>query len=120
MGLDPMPRSRELEGLMRLWILSDLHLEMQEPIPLPFPEADVCVLVGDIDRPLAKAVGWAATWIAPHMPVVMVPGNHEFYGDSVVGGLERGLRAAAHHPDVHLLHDSLVCIGGTCFIGGTL
>ncbi len=105
---------------MKIWIISDLHLEMQGPIPLPHPVADLCVLAGDIDRPLEAAVEWAAFHIAWAMPVVMVAGNHEFYRDSVAGGLVRGHAYVQNHPNIHLLHDSSVVIDGTRFVGGTL
>lgn len=105
---------------MKLWILSDLHHEMQEHLDLTIPKADVAVLAGDISRPLEVAVEWAALEIAWRMPVVIVPGNHEFYGNSVSGGLARGLQAAARHDGVHLLHDSSVVLDGVRFVGGTL
>jgi len=105
---------------LKLWILSDLHHELQERLALHIPEADVCVLAGDIDRPLAGSVDWAAKEIAPHMPVIMVPGNHEFYGDSVSGGIARGAAAAAEHPNVHLLLGCAIEIGGVRFVGNTL
>ncbi|MCR4521675.1 metallophosphoesterase [Bosea sp. 47.2.35] len=106
---------------MKIWILSDLHLELQEPIPLPVPhDADVCVLAGDIDRPIDAAIRWAAFHVASEIPVVYVPGNHEFYRDSYLGGLVRGCAFAEKHPNVHMLHDASVVIEGVRFVGGTL
>lgn len=106
---------------MKIWILSDLHLEMQDPIPLPIPpDADVCVLAGDIDRPIDAAIRWAAFHVADTIPVVYVPGNHEFYRNSYLGGLVRGHQYVQKHPNIHLLHDSSVVIDGVRFVGGTL
>lgn len=105
---------------MKLWILSDLHLELQDEIPLPVPDADVCVLAGDITAPLEASLAWAVDQIGEHMPVVLVPGNHEFYGDSYHGGMYRGLKAYARDPRVHLLVNDCVVIGATRFIGSTL
>jgi len=105
---------------MRLWILSDLHLELQEEIPLPIPDADVCVLAGDVTAPLEASFAWAVDRIGGHMPVVMVPGNHEFYGDSVAGGIYRGLKAYSRDPRVHLLVNDCVVLDGARFIGSTL
>lgn len=104
---------------MKIWILSDLHLEMQAFSPT-LPDADVAVLAGDISRPLAASVEWIAAAIAWKMPVILVPGNHEFYEDSVEGGLARGIAAAAEHPGIHLLHDRSVVLDGVRFVGGTL
>ncbi|WP_457090584.1 metallophosphoesterase [Microvirga sp. P5_D2] len=105
---------------MRLWILSDIHLELQDEIPLPPPDADVAVLAGDITAPLEAAFAWAVDRISEHMPVVLVPGNHEFYRDSVSGGIYRGLKAYARDPRVHLLVNDCVVLDGVRFIGGTL
>lgn len=106
---------------MKIWILSDLHLELQAPMPLPIPpDADVCVLAGDIDRPIDASIRWAAFHIADSIPVVFVPGNHEFYRDSYLGGLVRGHQFAMRHSNVHMLHDASVVLGGVRFVGGTL
>ena len=105
---------------MKLWILSDLHLEHDSAFGLIFPEADVAILAGDIHSPLETSVRWAAVNILPRMPVVIVPGNHEFYGTSVQGGLARGISAAAEFPDLHLLVDDVVVLDGVRFVGSTL
>jgi predicted phosphodiesterase len=105
---------------MRLWILSDLHFEVQPEIPLPIPDADVCVLAGDITAPLKAAVAWATDRISGHMPVVLVAGNHEFYDDSILGGISRGLKASHGAPRVHLLENDCVVIDGVRFVGSTL
>lgn len=105
---------------MRIWILSDLHLEMQDAIDLPAPAADVCILAGDIDRPLTRSVEWAATHIAPHMPALLVAGNHEFYGDGLHEGFARARERAGEVPGVHLLERDAVEIGGVRFLGATL
>lgn len=59
---------------MRLQILSDLHLETEVFEPEPAPGADLLVLAGDIDsswQGYARFAGWP-------VPVLVVPGNHEF------------------------------------------
>jgi Icc-related predicted phosphoesterase len=105
---------------MRLWVLSDLHHERQPEIALSLPEADVCVLAGDIGCPLAASVDWAARIIAPRMPVVLVPGNHEYYGDSLIINGMKGMKEADRHPNVHLLILGDFVIGNVRFVGGTL
>ncbi len=108
---------------MKLWIFSDLHLESQAPPPdlLPPPEADVCVIAGDTMHGLTKAMDWAERFVAPHMPVVMVPGNHEFYGSSVRGELaDAALGGGMTRGRVHVLSDRRVVIGGVRFVGATL
>ena len=59
---------------MKLQVLSDLHLETEAFHPEPAPDADVLVLAGDVDsrwEGLARFADWP-------VPVVFVPGNHEF------------------------------------------
>lgn len=59
---------------MRLQILSDLHLETESFDPQPAPGADLLVLAGDIDttwKAYERFAGWP-------VPVLVVPGNHEF------------------------------------------
>jgi 3',5'-cyclic AMP phosphodiesterase CpdA len=74
----------------RIWLLSDLHQEfVRDPVygahPLTSfdpaiaapPDFDIVVLAGDIDVPLARSITWAADRFAG-VPVVYVPGNHDF------------------------------------------
>ncbi len=59
---------------MRLQLLSDLHLETEDFEPRPAPGAELLVLAGDICsrwEAYAHFRGWP-------VPVLVVPGNHEF------------------------------------------
>jgi Icc-related predicted phosphoesterase len=110
---------------MRIWLISDLHLEHdRQPLrvlPDTLPEADVCVCAGDLTNGVAAAVDWLGRVVASRgMPVVFVPGNHEFYGSAVFEGLEAGRLAAERWPNVHLLDDRSVTVGGVRFVGATL
>jgi Icc-related predicted phosphoesterase len=106
---------------MKIWLLSDLHLEFADlRQPLSIPVADVCVVAGDLCRAPANGVHWLAKHVAHAMPCVYVAGNHEFYKNSIKEGLEDGRSAAAQFPDVHFLEDGLVTIGGVRFVGATL
>jgi Icc-related predicted phosphoesterase len=106
---------------MKLWIFSDLHLEYA-PLrePLAIPDADVCVVAGDLCRGPANGVRWLTEHIAPSMPCVYVAGNHEFYKGSIREGLEEGRRGAQEFPSVYFLENDTVTIGGIAFIGATL
>jgi Icc-related predicted phosphoesterase len=106
---------------MKMWILSDLHLEFADlRQPLAIPDADVCVMAGDLCRAPANGVHWLARHIAHAMPCVYVAGNHEFYKGSIKEGLEDGRSAAAGFPNVHFLENDIVVIDGVRFIGATL
>ncbi|MFT3818722.1 MAG: metallophosphoesterase [Rubrivivax sp.] len=64
---------------MKLQLLSDLHLETEAFDPEPAPGAELLVLAGDIDATwagLRRFAGWP-------VPVILVPGNHEFDGRDV-------------------------------------
>lgn len=106
---------------MKLWILSDIHRDFAEWAPFFVPDADVCVVAGDVGEGLAESMRWLNWHIGrDHMPVVFVAGNHEFYGHAVDEAWAEARAAAEHYPDVHLLEDETVVIGGVRFVGSTL
>ena len=89
---------------MKLWIISDMHLEFDKvALPPQIPQADVCIAAGDIHRGFKNAIGWLGTHIAPRMPVVFVAGNHEFYRGAIVEGLEEAKEVASQFPGIHFL-----------------
>jgi hypothetical protein len=99
---------------MKLHVLSDLHLS-QGPFAVPERGADVLVLAGDIARPQVAAA-WAAQW---DLPVVYVPGNHEFYGGSIDATVD-ALRRACAGTRVRVLERDAAVIAGVRFLGATL
>jgi 3',5'-cyclic AMP phosphodiesterase CpdA len=116
---------------MKLWIWSDLHLEMQSiPLPESAPEgADVIVCAGDLCY--APHLGrWAFDIVHRYdLPLVFVPGNHEFYwGGSIARSKpsdHRLMREAAEaskswRQPLIMLDDDIAEMGGVQFIGGTL
>lgn len=107
---------------MRLWVFSDLHLEMTSSNEVfDIPAADVCVCAGDIlDRGPAASVNWLAENIVSHMPVVFVAGNHEFYRSDILGGMEKARRVSQQYANLHFLADESVEIAGVRFVGSTL
>lgn len=106
---------------MKLWILSDLHLEFGGSFnALRVPDADVRVVAGDLLTGCSNSVRWLDKMVAPDMPVVFVVGNHEFYGHSVMEGLEWGRVHAAECPRVNFLENDAVMVGGVRFLGCSL
>jgi predicted phosphodiesterase len=64
---------------MKLRILSDLHLEGCAFNP-PEAECDAVILAGDIGTGI-NGITWAANnFEGLGVPIIYVPGNHEFYG----------------------------------------
>lgn len=101
---------------MKLWLLSDLHLDHGNEWPRPPAEADVAVVAGDVcdDRWLEET--------AALLPTVFVAGNHEFYRHEVA---ERKAKLAAIQ-NLAFLDDSdffqlfLDERGAARFVGATL
>lgn len=106
---------------MRLLILSDLHLEFGTSLTLPPEfEYDAVVLAGDIHSPGREAVQWAqrdSTFGGK--PVVLMPGNREFYGCDLQAELDEMRRVAAGS-NVHVLDRDSVIVAGVRFLGCTL
>jgi predicted phosphodiesterase len=107
---------------MRLWILSDLHLEFEWfKVPDPVPDVDVCICAGDIlNKGVVPSVRWIAENLPKDMPIILVAGNHEFYRSVFDGSIAAGRAEAARHPNIHFLEDDVVEIQGTRFLGATL
>ncbi|WP_179298260.1 metallophosphoesterase [Mesorhizobium carmichaelinearum] len=116
---------------MRLWIWSDLHLEMQDiALPSAAPDGvDAIVCAGDLSY-APDVERHAFDIVHPYgVPLIFVPGNHEFYG---------GVRPPRTKPSDHLLmkkaaeasrswaqpfhvlDDDTVELGSVRFVGGTL
>lgn len=110
---------------MKILIASDLHLRIaaaREGVDL-FSDVDVdanvAVVAGDVCDGLA-GVEWLGETLAQRMDVVCVLGNHDLYGEDMLGGYERAFEIANRYDRLHLLQDSAVVIQGVRFIGSTL
>lgn len=101
---------------MRLLVLSDLHVEAAAYQPQPV-DCDAVVLAGDIGNGVA-AIRWAAQAFAG-LPIIYVPGNHEFYGGAWQQTLAQ-MRDAACATGVHLLERDAKVLGSVRFLGCTL
>lgn len=111
---------------MRIRVLSDVHAEFARFVP---PELgregaptgtqihDVVVLAGDIHNG-KEAVHWAATTF-PDVPVVFVPGNHEYYNGNL-GRTAIHMRRTAAGTNVRFLDNDECVIDGVRFLGATL
>lgn len=103
---------------MRLRVLSDLHLEFFDGYrELPEVDADIVILAGDIHRN-TEGLSWARHRFAD-IPIIYVPGNHEFYG-TCLPQLRDELALEAKRFDIELLDNRAVTINGVRFYGTTL
>lgn len=117
------PRGRK-RTFMKLWVLSDLHLDVNHRFPFSFPAPhpvhDVVIVAGDVCQGMAEGVRVIAAEGLNAKPVVYVGGNHEFYGHDRHRELDRGREEAARHRNIHVLERDAVSIGGIRFAGCTL
>jgi len=108
---------------MKIWAISDIHLTIAQArgmhMPFGIPEADICVVAGDVTDGMEDSLKWVGGCIRSHMPVVFVPGNHEYFGYDVPDARRRAASLSADL-GVVLLDDGAADIGGVRFVGGTL
>jgi predicted phosphodiesterase len=102
---------------MKLWIMSDVHLEFGKLRIDDPPEHDYLVLAGDIG-PGMSGIAWAGQ-VSPGK-AIYVPGNHEYYGRGrgFYGHREAMVNQDKH--DVAVLDRSSIEFPGIRFIGATL
>jgi predicted phosphodiesterase len=117
---------------MNLWILSDLHLNATSDLAFPrAPEdADAVIIAGDLDGSIAAGAARLeraakADPVLQRVPIVYVPGNHEFEGSDIAWSTAAGLLAASRCSiDLRVLSRSTTIIGppghGVMVIGATL
>lgn len=103
--------------VLRIWVLSDLHLEMNSEFERCNQPFDVAVLAGDIHSPGYKGVQWALEQdVFGDKPVIYVPGNHEFYHQHFGDELEN-MERLAEGTNVHILNRSSLNVDGVRFVG---
>lgn len=101
---------------MRIHLLSDVHLECADYKPA-VTDADVTILAGDI-APKLRGLRWALAGFPG--TVLYVPGNHEYYGETLDRGRDKLREAAAAAGDlVRVLDGDEVVIDGVRFLGIT-
>lgn len=102
---------------MKALVVSDLHLEFAT-LELDASGVDFVVLAGDIHLG-TRAFPWIQAQFAG-LPVIYVPGNHEFYRGEYRQVLRDLHAAAANTPNIHLLDQESVVLGEVEVLGATL
>lgn len=105
---------------MKIHATSDLHIEfINGNLPYKTPKGtDVVVLAGDIGVG-RQGVQWALRTF--DVPVVIIAGNHEAYGNKwKIPKLYDTLRAETEGTHVHFLQNDSVKIDDVLFVGTTL
>jgi predicted phosphodiesterase len=107
---------------MNLWVLSDLHLDVNRRYPLalpqPRPAHDAVVIAGDICQGIGNGLRFIVEAGLNAKPVLYVAGNHEFYDRDRHAELQAGRATAV--PNGHLLEGDSIVIGDVEFLGCTL
>lgn len=87
--------------------------------PFRVPDADICICAGDISEDISMSIAYLRRDIEPHMPVILVLGNHDYYNGSIEFALERA-RREIQGTRIHLLENESIEMGGCRFVGATL
>ncbi len=101
---------------MKLQLLSDIHLEFAAFTPTQ-TGADVVLLAGDIHLGV-NAIPWVRENF-PNVPVVYVPGNHEYYGQAIPKHTDK-LRDMTQGTNIHVLANDCLIIDELVILGCTL
>jgi predicted phosphodiesterase len=99
---------------MKIRVMSDLHLRRKDDFKYNQLDEDVLVLAGDIGEGMA-----GIEWVGHQrigIPVLYVPGNHEYYGEDI-GTLNAQLRKVKC---CNILNNQTLEIGDVVFVGTTL
>lgn len=107
---------------MRAWTISDIHHHPMERLwgrSLRVPAADICVCVGDVSDHILDSISFLRREIEPHMPVVLVLGNHDYFGSSIDFALEQA-RELTEGTRIQLLENQTITVGDARIIGATL
>jgi Icc-related predicted phosphoesterase len=113
-------RQRETETTMRVQILSDLHVDAGGlHRPMLAVGVELLIVAGDVCAGPESGFQMLRHHVPAPTPIVMVAGNHEFYGFGYADELARARKLAATH-HVQFLDNDAVIIGGVRFVGATL
>lgn len=121
---------------MKVAYCSDLHIERGTIDILNAEKAEVLILAGDIfvandlldtldDFTLfayksSRIYDFIEKCCKEFPNVIMVCGNHESYDFDIKNTVSYIKKHLGHHKNFHLLDNSVIELGGTLFVGGTL
>jgi len=98
--------------------MSDLHIGQGRGVPPPVDGIDAVLVAGDTCEGLVKAIDALRSAFPAPIEVVMVAGNHEYYGSVFTTELAAG-RTRAREVGVHLLENGVVRLGHLRVLGAT-
>ena len=102
---------------MRLWVVSDLHVNASPWQPAKVPEHDIMVVAGDVcDRADDAVTLLFMLSRRTRRRIILTPGNHDFGGVTVEHRFDDYVAGAV----TVLAHGEVVVIDGVRFVGATL
>lgn len=105
---------------MKVQIFSDLHLDVCPIKPITIvPGVDLVIVAGDVCEGVLRAFEHLRRIVPMNIPILMVPGNHEFYHKFIPDELTVTIAQAGAF-NLHVLSDAAVELGGIRFAGATL
>jgi len=105
---------------MNIQVISDLHCELNKYFEIEIsPDADVLVLAGDISNSIGIKNDLTNICSKTKIPVIFVPGNHEFYYSSIENMHPVFKELSKSIKNLHILNRSSVEIDGVRFVGCT-
>lgn len=102
----------------KIGILSDLHLESSN-MKLNL-NCDIVVLAGDISQDFSLLYRFFEQNIPETMPIIYVPGNHEYEGKRYFAVMEELKKIEKDFSNLKILQNEAIDIDGIRFIGTTL
>ncbi len=105
---------------MKAWIISDMHVTQADmTAEIDIPPADVCLCAGDVSEFLEHGLEFLKRRIAPTIPVMLVLGNHDYYGNTIADALTKARERSDGH-NIHILENDTLAIDQIRIIGATL
>jgi hypothetical protein len=102
---------------MKIRLLSDLHIE-SKPFYYDYAGEDVVVLAGDIHNNFRHS--FIIEQIPTNVKILMVAGNHEYYGNTFESVNEHLYGLQAEYPNFNYLENEELIINDVSFFGGTM
>lgn len=110
---------------MRIAIMSDLHLEYHHDKGVEFiaslnsDNVDALILAGDVAE-IDCLEGGIGLFCEKYKHVIMVPGNHEYYGSDAGSVWFNFEQISEKYRNFHLLDNKILELNGKRFLGTTL
>jgi Icc-related predicted phosphoesterase len=110
---------------MKIWHLTDLHLDFGKLKIINYPEADVVVLNGDISHKMGAWI-FIEKLLAKNYKVIFILGNHEYHNVSKKNILtmleieQKWKDKESKYENFHVLINETLIIDNYRFIGATL